>query len=186
MRSELTSALLIAMPQLQDPNFRRSVVLLVHHDSEATFGLILNRPVDLSAQLLCSRLDLRWGGDPAETIHWGGPVQPDTGWVLFNDTLSVGPRRDDVTQVIAGLYFAGSMDVLRAIVEAPPSRVRLFLGYAGWSGGQLEAEMASGAWLVAPLSLDVVFGVDPEKMWEHVVRGLGVDPATLMSTSGIH
>ncbi len=77
-------------------------------------------------------------------------------------------------------------DSISSLAENPPNGLRLLLGYAGWSGGQLEAEMASGAWLVAPLSLDVVFGVDPEKMWEHVVRGLGVDPATLMSTSGIH
>ncbi|MCZ6464884.1 MAG: YqgE/AlgH family protein [Proteobacteria bacterium] len=184
--STLSASLLVAMPQLQDPNFRRAVVLLVKHDEDGTFGLVLNRPVDLSALNLCASLDVDWNGDPAHPIHWGGPVQPNTGWVVFNQG-TVGAREDDdVSQVASGIYFAGSLDVLRSVAESPPSQLRLFLGYAGWGPGQLEYEMSEGAWLVAPLSDDVVFGVAAEGMWDHVVRGLGVNPATLVSTSGVH
>ena len=174
------------MPQLQDPNFRRAVVLLVEHDDEGTFGLVLNRQVDLSAENLCASLDVEWQGAPETPIHWGGPVQPTTGWVVFGETLTGAGDAEDVSQLGPGICFAGSLDVLRAVAEAPPSDVRLFLGYAGWGPGQLEGELSAGAWLNAPLSSDTVFGVDPDQMWEHVVRGLGIDPATLVSTSGVH
>jgi putative transcriptional regulator len=91
-----------------------------------------------------------------------------------------------VAELDRGLFFAGSLDVLKAIARTPPSDVLFFLGYAGWGPGQLESEMATGAWLVAPLSAETVFDVDHDEMWLHVVRGLGVDPATLVATSGIH
>jgi len=184
--SELAGSLLVAMPQLQDPNFRRSVVLLIEHDQSGTFGLVLNRPTDVSVASLCSSLDLEWNGDPSLEIQWGGPVQPNTGWVVFNDNLALSGDEEGVMRVDDGLYFAGSLDVLRAIARTPPSDILFFLGYAGWGPGQLESELATGAWLVAPLSIDAVFDVDPDEMWIHVVRGLGVDPATLVSTSGVH
>ena len=62
----------------------------------------------------------------------------------------------------------------------------MLLGYAGWGPGQLEMELSEGAWLVAPVSRDVVFGVDHSVMWEHVLRGLGIDPSTLIATRGVH
>ena len=174
------------MPQLQDPNFVRTVMLLVHHDEGGTFGLVLNRLVEMSAHDLCSGLDLHWGGDADETIHWGGPVQPHTGWLLFSDDELRGARDEEVTPLGDGLYFAGSLPVLRAIAEAPPGAVRLFLGYAGWGPGQLESEMAQGVWLTAPSSPEAVFETEPEAMWDHVVRSLGIDPGTLIRTPGVH
>jgi putative transcriptional regulator len=174
------------MPQLQDPNFKRTVALLVDHDANGTFGLVLNRPVDLSARVLCEDLDVEWRGDPSATAHWGGPVQPDTGWVLCAEGLGIHPSDESVKEVIPGLFFAGSLDLLRAVAVTPPPRVRLFLGYAGWGPGQLEAEMAQGAWLVAPCSKDAVFHVPYDEMWSHVVKQLGIDPATLVSTRGVH
>lgn len=178
--------LLVAMPQLQDPNFKRTVALLVDQDANGTFGLVLNRPVDLPARVLCENLDVEWHGDPMANAHWGGPVQPDSGWVLCAEGLGIQPGDENVREVIPGLFFAGSLDVLRAVAVTPPPDVRLFLGYAGWGPGQLEAEMVEGAWLVAPVSSEAVFNVPPDSMWEHVVRGLGVDPATLIPTRGIH
>jgi putative transcriptional regulator len=127
-----------------------------------------------------------WNGQPGRSIHWGGPVQPQTGWVLFNEGLTPTNPDDEITEVMAGLYFAGSLDVLRTVAEAPPADIMIFLGYAGWAAGQLEAELVAGAWIVAPLNTDTVFGVEPEEMWDHVVRGLGIDPGTLVSTSGVH
>jgi len=183
---ELAGSLLVAMPQLQDPNFRRAVVLLVEHNDSGTFGLVLNRPTELLAGNLCASLEVDWKGDPAAGIHWGGPVQPNTGWVVFNQALAVSGDEEGVARLAEGIYFAGSLEVLRAIAESPPSDVRLFLGYAGWGSGQLESELSQGAWLVAPLSPEDVFDVDADSMWEHVLRGLGVDPATLVSTSGVH
>jgi len=173
------------MPQLQDPNFVRTVMMVVQHDESGTFGLVLNRPVELSARDLCEGLEMRWGGDPEQALHWGGPVQPNTGWMLFADDLR-STSFEDAAELTEGLFFAGSLDVLRTVAEAPPGDVRLYLGYAGWGPGQLESEMAQGVWLTAPSSREALFAVPPEDMWEHVVRSLGIEPATLITTPGVH
>lgn len=186
MPSEVANSLLLAMPQLQDPHFKRAVVQLIDHDERGTFGLVLNREADLTAGALCQSLELPWNGDPSARIHWGGPVQANTGWVLFADDVAFSVGGDDAQQVVPGLSFAGSLSVLQAVAVQPPPDVRLFLGYAGWGPGQLESEIAAGAWLFAPPSVEAVFGVDPDRMWDHVVRGLGIDPATLVSTAGVH
>jgi putative transcriptional regulator len=172
------------MPQLLDPNFRRSVVLLLHHDSDFTFGLVLNRPSEIAAESLCASLGIDWKGAPEVLVDWGGPVQPNTGWVLLGD--DAGAALEDATDVTDDLRFAGSLDSLRKLAASPPCRMRLFLGYAGWGAGQLEAELAQGAWLVAPLSNRAVFEVDADDLWERVLRDLGIDPATLVATPGVH
>jgi putative transcriptional regulator len=173
------------MPQLLDPNFERSVVLMVHHDENGSFGVVLNRPTDLNAPNLCAALEIEWRGHPDDSIDWGGPVQPQTGWVIFGDDVAreVG---SEATAVADGVFFAGSLDVLRQVASHPADRVRLLLGYAGWGPGQLEGEIAQGAWLSAPVSSEVVFDVAPEEMWAYVLRDLGIEPAALVPSRGIH
>jgi putative transcriptional regulator len=183
--SSLAPGLLVAMPQLLDPNFHRAVVLLVHHDEEGTFGVVLNRTTEITADRLCSSIDIDWYGDPTAEIHWGGPVQPQTGWVLFDERGGSGAVGDAHT-LCDGLTFAGSLDVLRDVASQPPERLRVMLGYAGWAPGQLESELAEGAWLVAPLDENAGFDVDPDALWSHVVRSLGIEPATLVAGRGIH
>lgn len=173
------------MPQLLDPNFRRTVVLIVHHDHEGAVGLVLNRPTEFRAPALCATLEIEWCGSPDEAIDWGGPVRPETGWVLF-DGGSGAEDSEGVKDLGQGVNFAGSLEVLRRVASDPPRNLRLLLGYAGWGPGQLESELAEGAWLLAPLHRDVVFEVDPSAMWEHVVRSLGIEPATLVATRGVH
>ncbi|HXV37063.1 MAG TPA: YqgE/AlgH family protein [Myxococcota bacterium] len=183
--STLAPGLLVAMPQLLDPNFQRAVVLVIHHDRSGSFGVVLNRSTDLTAPALCATLAIDWRGDPEREIHWGGPVQPHTGWLLYGVAEGRDPG-EGVTQIRPGLCFAGSLDVLREIASDPPERVRVLLGYAGWGPGQLESELSEGAWITAPVSEETVFDVEPAAMWEHVVRGLGIEPATLVATRGIH
>ena len=173
------------MPQLLDPNFHRTVVLLVHHDGEGSFGVVLNRVTQITAERLCESIEVVWRGDPDEEISWGGPVQPQTGWVLFGDSPTAAGM-EDVREVASGLHFAGSMDVLQHVAGSPPSDLRLLLGYAGWGAGQLERELAEGAWLLAPAEGHVVFEVPEDEMWAHVVRSLGVEPATLVPSRGVH
>jgi putative transcriptional regulator len=182
----LAGSLLIAMPQLQDPNFHRTVLLMIHHDEQSSFGLVLNRPADLEIEELFASLQFEWRGDRDETVSWGGPVELHSGWMLFGDSSAMPADGDEITQVVPGLNFAGSLEVFRRVADQPPPRLRFFLGYAGWGPGQLEFEIAQGAWLSAEPTADVVFGVEPEAMWSHVVRGLGIDPSTLVSTSGVH
>ena len=179
--SPLAPSLLVAMPQLADPNFKRSVVALVEHDEEGTFGLVVNRPTSILAVELCSGLDIDWRGKAEALVSSGGPGQPDTGWVLVGEADGY-----DAARIDDGIYFARSLDSLRRVAEAPPPDARIFLGYAGWGPGQLEQELAAGAWLVAPMTREAIFHQALDLVWDRVIRDLGVDPATLVHTSGIH
>jgi putative transcriptional regulator len=172
------------MPDLADPNFGRTVVLLVHHDEDGTVGLVLNRQAELRAEDLCETLGVSWRGPREFGVHWGGPVQPETGWVVTGDDALASIA--GATRVEAGIHFAGSLEALRVVAAHPPARVRIFLGYAGWGPGQLEAELIQGAWVLAPLSHPAVFDVPADQLWNHAWRLLGIDPATVISTPGIH
>jgi putative transcriptional regulator len=186
--SELTSQLLVAMPQLDDPNFKRSVVLLVHHGSGGSFGIVLNRALDLTIGELMQNSGIEWPAGVG-SVGWGGPVQPERGWVVFTDdgpATGDGDGQEDVATLEQGLRVTGSLEMLRSVASHPPAEVRLFLGYAGWGAEQLEGELAEGAWLLAPLRREVVFETAAGDMWEHVVRGLGIDPSALVPARGIH
>jgi putative transcriptional regulator len=183
--ASLAPCLLVAMPQLLDPNFRRCVVLIIHHDANGSFGVVLNRSTEVDAPSLFAALEIEWRGDPRESIDWGGPVQPETGWVLF-DPASRTVRDEQVREAGEGICFSGTLEVLKQLAQAPPARMRLLMGYAGWGPGQLEQALGGGAWLLAPVSPDVVFEVDSESMWSHVIRAMGIEPSTLVATRGIH
>ena len=183
----LSGSLLVAMPQLLDPNFERAVVLMLHHDSESSFGLVVNRESDLLADDLVSSLDLEWGGDSDAHVWWGGPVEPTSGWMLFGDDVRQADLPPDhVTTISSGLRFTASLDVFGQLAPRPPDQLRLLLGYAGWGAGQLESEIAQGAWLSAPAAPRSIFDVEGDAMWDQVVRDLGIDPGSLVSTSGVH
>lgn len=184
----LAPGLLVAMPQLLDPNFRRTVVLLIHHDENGTFGLVLSRESEIEVGALCESLDVEWSGARDVKVGWGGPVQPDTGWLLLGADVShpEDETDDQTTELLPGLHFAGTLATLRRIAKAPPARGRILLGYAGWAPGQLEAELAQGAWLLATASADTVFDVAPDALWDHVLRSLGLDPGCLVATPGVH
>lgn len=182
--SAIESSLLIAMPQLDDPNFERAVVLMLHHDDDGAFGLVISRPTPITTGQLCETLEFDWHGDPEACIDSGGPVQPNTGWVLFGDGGS--HELPESKRVADGLSFAGSIETLREIAADPPEHVRVFLGYSGWGPGQLEAELASGAWLLAPATAELIFEVPGPQVWNRVLADLGIDPATLVPTPGVH
>lgn len=181
--SDLSPALLIAMPQLLDPNFHRAVVLLLEHDDEGTFGLVINRPTDLAMSALCETLEIPWRGRSEVVVQWGGPVRPEHGWVLIGDG---GIDHLEIDEVAKGIRFSRSPEVLGELAQAPPAHMRVFLGYAGWGPGQLQQEMIQGAWLVAPVEPRVVFESAPDSMWEEVMRGLGIEPATLVPSHGLN
>jgi putative transcriptional regulator len=181
--SDLAPALLVAMPQLLDPNFARTVVLLIEHDEGGTFGLVLNRATDLPVAQLCASLGIDWDAADERSVSWGGPVQPEHGWLLLGDGA---PAHLEVSDVIRGVRFSRSPEVLRECAEAPPDQLRVFLGYAGWGPGQLREERIQGAWLVAPASPKFVFDAPGETLWERVLRDLGIDPATLVPTQGVN
>lgn len=172
------------MPQLLDPNFYRTVVLIVHQDEQGAFGLVLNRKTEISMAEICRALEVPWGGATDAVVHWGGPVQPNTGWMLFGD----GAKTSDasILPLQEGLNFVGSIEAMHELTAAPPTHFHFYLGYAGWGPGQLEAEMAQGAWLAVPVSPRWIFEVPHDALWMQVLHALGVDPASLVATPGVH
>jgi putative transcriptional regulator len=181
----LAPSLLLAMPQLRDPNFSRTVVLLCEHGRDGAVGFVVNRPTDIRAANAVT-LDPPPKRDSGLRLWTGGPVETNRGFLLLGND----PGSDHGQRVGEGFYLTSSMDVLRPLMEANPAelpqqRCRLLLGYAGWRPGQLDDELAASAWLTAPADPDLVFGTPPEDMWETAIRGLGVDPMALTPAPGI-
>ena len=194
--SDLTTPiLLMAMPQVLDPFFHRSVVLLLHHESEGSFGFIVNRPTGIKVSEILKGMDVSWQGKDEEVAFFGGPVQPQIGTVLFAPLLAgngasaghggtaggTGEEEDSATEVIPGVALTQHIGDLSRLAEAPPEDFRLILGYAGWGEGQLMEEILRNDWLTAPASSDLIFYPDPERIWDAALRSVGIDPANLPS-----
>lgn len=174
--------LLLAMPQVQDPFFHHSVVLLLHHTDEGSFGFIVNRPTELPMQEILGAMDVSWNGIDDAVAFFGGPVQSQIGTVMFS--LSVGEHFDlesleGLTEVGPGILISQQVEDLGLLAAKPPICFRLFLGYAGWGEGQLVEEIVRNDWLTAPVSNELLFSDQPDDVWEMALRSVGVDPAAL-------
>src|SRR4051794_6601311 len=181
----LTGQLLIAMPQMMDPRFARSVVYVcAHSEGEGAMGLVVNKLFEsLMMDELFTHLDL----DPAalgrsRPVHFGGPVEPGRGFVLHTTDY-----REEASLVVGdGMAVTATLDILRAIGRGEgPRRNLLALGYAGWVPGQLDAEMQANGWLCVPPDTDLVFDGDIEGKWQRALAKLGVD-LTMLSTDAGH
>ncbi len=166
--------LLIAPPEARDPNFRRTVVLVCDHTDEGTFGLVLNRPLEAAVRDLPLGLgsdDQLWGGGPVQenTLHWlhmhGG---------LIPEAMPVSGR----------VHWGGDFSAVRLLLkqgEATPGDLRLYLGYAGWSGGQLEDEIRDGVWFITRGEEELIFAAEPGNLWRTVLIRMGGDYALLVN-----
>ena len=178
--SELVApVLLVALPQVADPFFRKSVVLLLAHEEAGSFGFILNRTTELRVADILRDLEIDWGGDPAARAGFGGPVQPQVGTVLFATAGEELPELEGSSEVLPGLRVSQRLSELARLAARPPRHLRLLLGYAGWGEGQLLEEILRNDWLTAPVDRELVFGGESEEIWERGVRSAGVDPSTL-------
>jgi len=175
--------LLIAMPQILDPFFHRSVVLLVHHDAEGSLGFIINRPTAISVSEILSGMEIEWNGEGDVVAHFGGPVQPQLGTVLFCPTGGNGEDPAAAAEVIPGVSLTQHVGTLSHLAVKPPRCFRLLLGYAGWGAGQLVQEILRNDWLTAPAAEELVFAADPEEVWRQALESVGVDPGALPSWS---
>lgn len=176
-----TPVLLMAMPQVLDPFFHRSVVLLLHHEDEGSFGFIVNRPTGIKVSEILKGMEVGWRGQEEAVAYFGGPVQPQLGTVLFAPVLvDTGPD-DTATEVVPGVALTQHIGDLSRLAEDPPDRFRLLLGYAGWGEGQLMEEILRNDWLTAPVSGDLIFAPDAEQVWDAALRSVGIDPAALPS-----
>jgi putative transcriptional regulator len=176
--TELAPGFLIAVPQMDDENFSRSVVLLVEHSAEGAMGIVVNRPSEITLDEIGRAHGIRTPRG-AGTAFLGGPVQRDRGFLLH--------RRGDVpdsVEVVDGVFLSVSTDSLKELLEGPPGQYRLCLGYAGWGPGQLEKEVMVGGWLTGTASAQRVLETPHEKVWDAAIRDLGVDPAFLVPSGG--
>jgi putative transcriptional regulator len=174
--------LLVSMPQMVDPNFSKTVVLLAEYTAQGAFGLVLNRRMDEPAISIVTAddpLDIH----PAMHLYTGGPVEPSRAWIL----TSKRELDPDSLELVDGVYLSASPAIVRRTLEsAPDPGVRMVVGYAGWGPGQLDIELAQGAWLLAPVQTDLVFAAASETMWETAIRRLGAEPSMLHGSSGVH
>ena len=163
--------LLVASAQIQDPRFRESVILLIHHDKTGAFGVVINRP--LGERPLASVLgdaDRKRGKADTDTaidgtirVFLGGPVERQRGFVVHSADYRLPPT----LAVADGIAMTANAEVLRAIARRKgPAKYLLALGYAGWGAGQLEEEIARRDWLTAPAEPALVFDADRDTLWK--------------------
>lgn len=180
----IAPGLLLAMPQLEDPNFERSVVLMVEHTDHGSFGLIVNRPTSIQVREVMSSMDVAWTGHPDTVVWYGGPVMPGTGWLLHSPTS--GAADEGLITVAPGIALSSSPEQLRELAAHPPPRLRFLMGYSGWGSAQLEGELATSSWLSAEATPELVFATPPDSMWQAAMHSLGIDPTSLVPAVGVH
>jgi putative transcriptional regulator len=180
---DLTDHFLIAMPNMVDPNFARTLTYICEHSENGALGVVVNRPTDLRLGDLFTQigLDLDDRDMAQHPVLYGGPVQTERGFVLhspvgeWGSTLAVNTRVGLTT----------SKDILEAVsVGKGPGKIMVSLGYAGWAPGQLESELAQNAWLSVAADPEVIFDLPFEERLAAAMAMLGVDFATLSESAG--
>jgi putative transcriptional regulator len=164
----LTGQLLIAAPTIGDPRFAHTVILMVRHDREGAFGIVINRPIGESpiASLLEGAGEDVSGISGSVKIFAGGPVQPELGFVVH----SAEYRLDETLDVDAGVAMTANRQVLRDIGHSRGPVKSLFaLGYAGWGPGQIEGELARHDWFTTPAEPRLIFDDDRANLWEEAM-----------------
>jgi len=183
--SSLAPAFLLSMPQLVDPNFNRTVVLLCQHGEDGAFGLVVNRPLVTSGRVTVN-LDPPVSTDRELQVWIGGPVEPERSWILVGHEAHAEPEYEAMP-ISESLYLTTSPTLLRRMLDPePPAETRLIIGYSGWGPGQLEAELHASAWLMSDVDRRLIFDTPPDQMWEAAIRRLGADPAALQMSKGVH
>jgi len=179
----LTHHFLIAMPNMADPHFSRTLTYICEHNDQGALGLVVNRPIDMTLQALFERLSLPLtaSAQSEAPIYYGGPVQTDRGFVLhepagnWQATLRVGEA----------IGLTTSKDILEAVGRGEgPARMLVTLGYAGWSAGQLEHELSQNAWLTVEARDGILFEVPAQERLPAAMELLGIDFARLQDEAG--
>jgi putative transcriptional regulator len=185
----LDGQMLIAMPSMTDKRFERSVIFMCSHSAKGAMGLIVNQRAknvsfaDLMRELKVSEANKSARGDlRGMSLHIGGPVSTERGFVLHSDDYMV----ENVTvRVAPGICLTATVDILRALAAGTgPKQALIALGYSGWAPGQLETEIQANGWLNCDSDRDLVFGTDLELKYPRALSKIGVDPSHLVSEAG--
>jgi putative transcriptional regulator len=179
----LTHHFLIAMPNMADPHFSKTLTYICEHNEKGALGVVINRPIDLMLSRLLEQVSIPVTSERCDgiAIHYGGPVQTDRGFVLhgpvgnWQSTLSIN----------AGIGLTTSKDILQAVARGDgPEQIFVTLGYAGWAPGQIEHELAQNAWLTVPADHAVLFELPCEQRVPAAMHLLGIDFASLSEEAG--
>ncbi|MFT5182738.1 MAG: putative transcriptional regulator [Alphaproteobacteria bacterium] len=179
----LEGQLLIAMPAMTDPRFERSVIYVCAHNAEGAMGLVVNKLFDqIDFDELLTQLEITPPDtSPQLSIHFGGPVESQRGFVLHTAEY-VGKGTVVVDDQVA---LTATLDILKEVANGSgPKNTLLALGYAGWGPGQLEDEFGENAWLHAPFDEALVFDGDVDTKWQRALNSIGVNLSTLSGTAG--
>lgn len=186
----LEGQLLIAMPIMTDKRFARSVIYMCAHSAGGAMGLIINqRAAHISFRELLKQLGIGSGKgddirvDPGDMdVHVGGPVETGRGFVLHSSDYHA---TDATLSIDDEVSLTATIDILKAIALGKgPNKAILALGYAGWSAGQLESEIAANGWLHCPADAELLFDRNLEHKYERAMSKLGIDPSHLVSDAG--
>lgn len=179
----LTGKLLVAMPNMLDPRFEKSIIFICSHTPDGAMGLVLNRLFgEVNFQGLLDQFDLKLSeGVPEKPVLCGGPVEPIRGFVLHSPDY-----KEDATTVVSPEYsLTATVDVLKALsIGQGPKKSVLLLGYAGWMSGQLETEIQSNGWLIVPPDDEIIFNDAYENKWEGALNKIGVASSMLSTDIG--
>ncbi len=174
MESPLKGKVLVASPALLDPNFARAIVLILQHDEHGAMGLVLNRPLETTVGEAWTQVSAvpYENGDP---LYQGGPVEGPL-MVVHRDAsrgqmeiVGVGGAGEAGAGGTGGIYLSSDADAVKGLVADVAEPMKFFVGYAGWSPRQLEAELVEGAWQVAGVGAEEVFRT-PEELWERLLK----------------
>jgi len=179
----LTHHFLIAMPNMADPHFTRTLTFICEHNDQGALGIVVNRPTEMNLHTLLEQVSIPLAGEAFKAIpvHFGGPVQVDRGFVLhtplgqWQSTLAVSSE----------IGLTTSKDILQAVARGDgPGKLLVTLGYAGWAPGQLEHELAQNAWLTVQARPEVMFDLPAEGRLPAAMSLLGIDFASLSEQAG--
>jgi len=175
---------LIAMPTMSDPNFAHSITYICEHNDEGAMGIVVNRPMDLMVGDILSHLKIDEYDQSYDDVPvmCGGPVQMELGFVLHRFEAD---QWESSQRLQGDICLTSSKDILQAIANNQGPRENLIaLGYAGWSAGQLDEEMAQNAWLSVKADPDIIFSTPCEQRWQAAAKLLGVDLALMTNQIG--
>lgn len=174
-----TGKVLIAEPFMLDAHFKRTVVLLAdHHPDEGTVGFILNKKTDLKLHEVTADF-----GDFESDVYYGGPVDNNSMYFIHN----AGAILDDSIQICRGVYWSGNYEKLKVLIDCKlilASNIRFYIGYSGWTAGQLEEELKDPSWIVADMDANFIFKVNPETLWKDILDTKGYHYSAISQIEG--
>ncbi len=177
-----TNHLLIAMPQMTDQIFGKSVIYICEHDSKGAMGIIVNKPLPSeSVQGILTETGLD-ETDSFPKIYFGGPVGMNHGFILHDTKYHI----DGTHNISKKIALTSNLDIIHDMVDGKgPNKYRFALGYAGWSAKQIESEIENGDWLVVPATPSFIFDTPDDHKWDTAAKEFGIDMSTITGSTGI-